>query len=110
MVNHLVNITGIKTMRTIDFATNLILWYICSSVLYTGVGSYMDAKKYLVKYRNNELSQLNLNKLDLNTIQSDWDAVKYGSKIHFWNRFSDSLIWPYRMSANIVPGIVLFFN
>jgi hypothetical protein len=79
--------------------------YFGSSVLYTCVGSYFDSKEYLLKYRTNKIDEY-----DKKSIKSEWDAVKYGSRVNFWERFWSSLIWPYSVSSNIIPGIVLSLN
>ncbi len=77
--------------------------YFSSSLLYTCVGSYFDSKQYLEKFRNNELKENDL-------IKSEWDAVQYGSKVNFAERFFSSLIWPYSITKNIIPSLVLFLN
>jgi hypothetical protein len=79
--------------------------YFGASVMYTCIGSYFDSKEYLLKYRSNKLEES-----CKRHIKSEWDAVKYGSKINFWERFWSSLIWPYSVSSNIIPGIVLSLN
>lgn len=79
--------------------------YFGSSLLYTCVGSYSDSKDYLIKYRTGKLD-----KYDADKINSEWEAVKYGSKVNFAERFLNAVIWPYSITKNIIPSIVLMMN
>lgn len=82
--------------------------YVCTSLIYTCIGSYLDSKEYLMKFRNNEL--YHFDSFNRETIKSEWDAVKYGAQLKFWRRFFHSLIWPYSLVSNIIPGLVLYLN
>ena len=79
--------------------------YITALLLYNGSGSYMDAKEYLNKYRENTLSQNARGE-----IKSEWEAVKYGASLHSGQRLWDSIIWPVTLTNNIIPWLVLTLN
>ena len=84
------------------------LCYFSFSIGYCAQGSYSDSKKYLSMYRNNELNESD--NYAVTKIKSEWDAVKYGAYVNFGERLWSSLIWPYSISTNIVPIIVLMLN
>jgi hypothetical protein len=77
---------------------------------YNIVGTYVDSKIYLAKYRSNKLVELNLSKNEMQSIKNDWDAVKYGANAHALERLWDSIVWPITTVKNIVPAIVLIMN
>ena len=81
------------------------LFYITCVFIYNVIGSYKDSKLYLHNYR-----QKQLDKHDSKEITSDWEAVKYGAKVNFWNRLFDSMIWPVTSLNNIIPIVVLKLN
>lgn len=89
--------------KSVKFISGL---YFGSSLLYTCVGSCNDSKSYLMKYRNNELGEYTEEK----NIKSEWDAVKYGSKVNFAEIFFNAVIWPYSITKNIIQSIVLMIN
>jgi hypothetical protein len=74
--------------------------YILASALYTGSCSYSDAQNALHDYRDK-----NTNKLS-----SEWLAVKYGAYTNFGENFWKSIIWPWSLTSDIIPGLVLLFN
>jgi hypothetical protein len=59
-----------------------------------------------MKYRNKTLGEY----AEERKINSEWEAVKYGSRVNFAERFFNSLIWPYSITKNIIPTIVLMMN
>lgn len=73
---------------------------------YNVIGSYASAKDYLKKYRSGELA----NSSYASEIKSDWDAVKFGPKYNAFERLFDSIIWPIRLTEDIIPSIVLALN
>ena len=79
--------------------------YIGCLLIYNASGSYIDAKQYLEKYRENQLTND-----EKNEIKSDWDAVKYGANLNCVRRLWDSIIWPVTITNNIIPWLVLTFN
>lgn len=79
--------------------------YIGCLLIYNASGSYIDAKLYLKKYREN-----NLTNHEKDDIKSDWDAVKYGANLNCGKRLWDSIIWPITITNNIIPWLVLTFN
>ncbi len=81
------------------------IFYFGSIFLYNCFCSYADAKLYLYNYRTKTL-----NKYELDTLNSEWDAVKYGAQLHCYKRFWDSIIWPIKLINNVIPYIVLTLN
>jgi hypothetical protein len=79
--------------------------YIFGIFGYNCLGSYNESKMYLFNYRNKCL-----NEDEEYLIKNDWDAVKYGAKYKFFDRFINSLIWPVTGINNIIPIIVLKMN
>ncbi len=77
---------------------------------YNIVGTYMDSKIYLDKYRTRRLVELNLSTNEIESIKSDWDAVKYGANSRALERLWDSIVWPVTTVKYIVPAIVLTMN
>ncbi len=77
--------------------------YLGCLLCYNAGSSYIDAKNYLIKYRENTLD-------DSENIQSEWDAVKYGASVNSLERLWNSLIWPITITNNIIPWIVLTLN
>ncbi len=81
---------------------------------YNLIGSYMNAKNFLNKYRSGELAELKkssqISQLHIDMIKSDWDAVKFGAKYNAFERLFDSIIWPIRLTEDIIPSIVLALN
>lgn len=88
--------------KPIKLSTTL---YFGSSLLYTCIGSYTNSKNYLFKYRNKELHTY-----EIEIINSEWDAVKYGASVDFFERFLNAVVWPYSITKNIIPSVVLFLN
>ncbi len=82
--------------------------YISCLFGYNVIGSYVDAKDYLNKYRSGELNKSKNN--EENEIKSEWDAVKYGAKYNTCNRLYESIIWPISIVESIIPTIVLTLN
>jgi hypothetical protein len=79
--------------------------YISFLLIYNAYGSYIDAKIYLTKYRQNKLLPN-----EKNIIKSEWDAVKYGAHVNCVERLWDSITWPITLTNNIIPFMVLTFN
>lgn len=79
--------------------------YIGTLILYNGVSTYNDAQNKLIAYRNNTLKQH-----EKEYIKDEWSAVKYGAEEFYVPRFFNSLIWPIKMCANIIPSVVLIMN
>lgn len=77
---------------------------------YNVCGSYIDSKNHLEKYREGKLKDLIYSDYDIDNIKTDWDAVKYGANVNFFDRFLNSLIWPITTIDNMVPCIVLALN
>jgi len=65
---------------------------------------------YMKGTKQQPLTYDQINNKFWDNIHSEWDAVKYGSKINFWSRFRYSIVWPYHVSCEIIPALVLFFN
>jgi len=78
----------------------LITSYIASILMYNLYSSYVNSKNKLIKYRNNELSE----------IKNEWHAVKFGASEKFISRFLKSLIWPITLCSDIIPAVVLALN
>lgn len=76
--------------------------YIGCLLVYNASGSYIDAKRYLKKYRENNLAN--------SEITSDWDAVKYGANLNCGKRLWNSIVWPITITNDIIPWLVLTFN
>jgi len=74
-------------------------------LLYNVSGSYVNAKQYLKKYRENELLP---NERDI--MKSEWEAVKYGAHVNYYKLLWDSIIWPVTLTNNIIPFLVLTLN
>lgn len=81
-----------------------------SSLVYLGVAfgynffnAYVDAEQALIKYRNGGYH-------GYKTINSDWDAVKFGASENSIQRLWNSLTWPVSIAENIMPWIVLKLN
>lgn len=79
--------------------------YLGCLLCYNAGSSYIDAKNYLIKYRESTLDDNE--KKDL---KSEWDAVKYGASVNSLERLWNSLIWPITVTNNIIPWIVLTLN
>jgi hypothetical protein len=79
--------------------------YVTCLLGYNLVGTYVDSKTYLNKYRTNTLSEK-----EKKEITDDWSAVKYGANIYWIERLWDSIVWPVKSITNVVPAIVLSFN
>jgi hypothetical protein len=84
--------------------------YLSCLLGYNIVGTYIDSKIYLDKYRTRRLVELNLSTNEIECIKSDWDAVKYGANSRALERLWDSIVWPVTTVKNIVPAIVLTMN
>lgn len=82
----------------------VIISYVCALILYNASGSFIDAKKHLIKFRERD-KQI---KSDWQyEIKSEWEAVKYGAKVNSSQRLWDSIIWPITLTNNFVPWLVL---
>ena len=93
-----------------------------SSVVYFGsffayniFETYKSSKQVLVAYREDPktkhgLLNLGFNDYEVNKIRTDWDAVEFGAYNKCWERFFDSLIWPFTFVRGTIPSIVLFLN
>ena len=77
---------------------------------YNIVGTYLDSKMYLEKYRTRRLVDLDLSTNQIENIKTEWDAVKYGANSRALERLWDSIVWPVTTIKNIVPAIVLMMN
>jgi hypothetical protein len=83
--------------------------YGCCLVGYNIIGTYIDSKLYLNKYREGNLHEI-IDEYKVKQIKNDWDAVKFGAGIHFYERLWDSIVWPINLIQNTVPVIVLLLN
>lgn len=79
--------------------------YIGSLLLYTSVGTWLDAKNKLIQYREGKLK-----KYEQDDIKNEWEAVKYGANFNFTERFFNSIIWPVKTITNFIPFMVLQLN
>jgi hypothetical protein len=79
--------------------------YITTFLIYNCVGTWLDAKNQLIKYRENKLDIY-----EKNQIRDEWTAVKYGANINFLGRLFNSLSWPVKIVTNFIPFMVLQFN
>lgn len=79
--------------------------YVSMLISYNIISTYSDAKKKLIAFRNNKLTRNE--QLD---IYDEWSAVKYGAEEFYIPRFCNSLIWPIKVCANVIPSVVLFMN
>lgn len=79
--------------------------YLCSLLLYNGIGAWFDAKNKLIQYRENKLKEY-----EKNEIKDEWGAVKYGANSNFAERFLNSIIWPVKTITNLVSFMVLQLN
>ncbi len=68
--------------------------YLGCLLCYNAGSSYIDAKNYLIKYRENTLDYSD---------KSEWDAVKYGASVNSLERLWNSLIWTITITNNIIP-------
>jgi hypothetical protein len=71
-------------------------------VSYNCIYAYKDSVAYVEKYRRNELT-----KDEKREIKNEWDAMKYGAKDGDGVRFINSIVWPYALTNDIIPYIVL---
>jgi hypothetical protein len=74
-------------------------------LLYNVSGSYVNAKQYLKKYRENALLPYEKDRMIC-----EWEAVKYGAGVNFGQLLWDSIIWPVILTNNIIPFLVLTLN
>ena len=81
------------------------LAYLGCLLCYNAASSYIDAKSYLINYREGRLTQN-----EAKIIKSEWDAVKYGAYVNVGERLWNSLIWPITITNNIIPFLVLTLN
>lgn len=79
--------------------------YLGSVLVYNFCSSYSSSKMYLDKFRAGTLNYPETQK-----ITDEWSAVKYGAHINFYDRFINSFIWPFSLSKDIIPWIVLSLN
>ena len=89
--------------------TSVIIYGYCL-LGYNAYGAYVDATIYLKKYREGKLREFINNDYSFNKIKNDWDVVKFGAGVHFFERLWDSVIWPVKLITNVVPAIVLLLN
>lgn len=75
--------------------------YFGVSVIYSFVGSYNDSKKYLIKFRTEGHTS---------SYTTEWEAVKYGARINFEERLFSSMFWPYSLSKDVIPNLVILLN
>jgi hypothetical protein len=103
MVNLLVTFKNLS--RPVRWST---IAYISCLFGYNVIGTYVDAKNYLNKYRSGEINKSKHNEEE--DIKSEWDAVKFGAQYNAFKRLYDSIIWPISVAENIIPTIVLALN
>lgn len=70
--------------------------------------TYDDGKKELIKHRDllNNPPKYSSGLRHLN----EWEAVKYGCSNNMWDNFFESLVFPWTIASNLIPGVVLWFN
>ena len=78
--------------------------YLACLLGYNGVASYMSAKRHLEMFRGDELNSLKP------SINSEWEAVKYGAYVKSGKRLWNSIVWPIKLIDNLVPWLVLTLN
>ena len=76
--------------------------YITCGISYNIVGTYIDSKVYLQKYRNGIECH--------SSVTNDWEATKFGANENSFGRLWDSIVWPINVITNVVPSIVLTLN
>ena len=81
--------------------------YLSAIVLYNGGASYIDAKRALNDYRNQNFDRFGSR---LFNCKDEFQAVKFGSSYNFYVRLVDSIIWPIRLTSNIIPYVALKMN
>lgn len=67
--------------------------------------TYSDSKLYLNKYYEKKLLEY-----EKKEIKNAWSAVVYGAERYWWKNIVDSIIWPFSLSKDIIPWIVLKLN
>jgi len=77
--------------------------------------TYKSSKRCLVAYRQDTktkrgLLDIGLKAGEADKIKNDWDAVEFGAYNKCWERFFDSLIWPFTFVRSTIPSLVLFLN
>jgi len=83
--------------------------YLGCAVLYTGSCCYQDSLKSLYQFRNIDNHE-NKCYCDKNNITSEWLACKHGAYYKFGDHFFSSIIWPFSLTADVIPGLVLLIN
>jgi hypothetical protein len=70
--------------------------------------TYDDGKKELIKHRDllNNPPKYSSGLLH----QNEWEAVKYGCSNNMGDNFFESLVFPWTIASNLMPGVVLWFN
>lgn len=89
--------------------------YIGFFFVYNVLETYKSSKRVLIAFREdpkNKAGLLNngLRANEADKIKNDWDAVEFGAYNKCWERFFDSLIWPFTFVRGTIPSIVLFLN
>lgn len=89
--------------------------YFCFFFAYNVLETYKSSKRVLIAYRQERKNKTNLLHIGLKAheadkIKNDWDAVEFGAYNKCWERFVDSLIWPFTFVRGTIPSIVLFLN
>lgn len=79
--------------------------YIGSLLTYNLVGTWLDAKDTLIKFREDKLDRYGKIR-----IRDEWEAVKHGANSNFGIRFVNSIIWPVRLISDAIPFLVLKLN
>jgi hypothetical protein len=80
------------------YVKTTIIIYVSGVFSFNILGTYVDSKIYLNKYR-----QGNLNYIERCRITNDWEAILYGSTYNSY--LYESLLWPL-----ITPSIVLLLT
>ena len=92
------------------------LFYGFTVLIYNTIVSVVDAKSALIAYKtikNTENYQIKNSfnfEYHLNKCNSKWEAVNLGITYNFYDRLSNSIIWPYFFITGIIPTIVIYFD
>lgn len=81
--------------------------YLAGALCFNLLGSYVDAKEYLLNFRTGNMSHFPKNPT---TIHNEWEAVKYGASVNMYPRLFDSMVFPFTAASYVVPSLVLYMN
>jgi hypothetical protein len=81
--------------------------YVSALLVYNGGSSYISAKTALNDYTNTRYDRFGKGLIHC---KNDFEALKFGSSYNFYDRFTDSIIWPVSVMSNIIPYVALKLN